>query len=190
MPSSRPSPAPSASAGRGACSRRGVEPPLEHALVELARPRRSPAWRALTEVGLERDRVERHEAVDHVASTLSHGLHSSPTSGPAVRDDGQILEVAIAGSRGRPPWACGASPSLRCRSSCRRAAPSTIVGERGALVHGGASSLVGTPREASGCRLAGRAPERSQVSSSSGRRFRAHGAAPRSIRITEAPRLM
>jgi hypothetical protein len=68
--------------------RGGVEPPLQHALVQFGRFER-PGLPRVAEVRLERDRVERDEAVDEFAD-LAGGAEQADV-GTAVRNDGEIL---------------------------------------------------------------------------------------------------
>ena len=102
--------------------RRGPQPPLEHALVELHRLD-GAVLAGVAEVRLERDRVEGHEPVDGLAHLARRAQH--PDVGAAVADHGQVASDRSAGSPARSTSACAASPTPRCRSSCRRRSSAT-----------------------------------------------------------------
>ena len=99
--------------------RGGAQPPHEHRLVELHQLER-PALAGRAEVRFERDRVEGDEGGDQLPDPAGGGEQADVRA--AVRDDGQIGDRRTGAAPAPGPSACGATPSRRCRGSCRCAA--------------------------------------------------------------------
>ena len=99
----------------GHAPRRRLEPEEEHALVDLHHLD-LPVLAGGPPVRIERDGVEGDEPAHHLAH-LAGGAEQARRRGRRRRR--RSGRSGRSGRwRARRPWACGASPSRRCRSSC------------------------------------------------------------------------